>query len=251
MKVSVITVVLNNKDYVEASIRSVLAQTYSGIEHIIIDGGSTDGTVDVIRRCNGKISQFINEPDNGIYDAMNKGIRLATGDIIGILNSDDFYADENAVSEVVKEFEKKKVDSVFADLVFIKRDNPNKIVRYYKSSNFSPDKFRYGWMPAHPTFFAKHSVYKQYGMFRTDYKLASDYELLTRFLGKYKISYSYIPRVLIKMRTGGVSTKSFKNNIIHNREIIRACAENGLETNFFRVYSKYFLKVFELLRRPK
>jgi len=251
MKISIITVVLNNKDYVENCIKSVLAQTYKDIEHIIIDGGSTDGTVDVIRKYNGKISQFISELDKGIYYAMNKGIKLATGDIIGMLNSDDFYADEDIISTVVNEFSEKSVDSVFADLVFIKRNDPDRIVRYYQSSHFTPRKFLYGWMPAHTTFFVKNSIYHQYGLFNTDYRLASDYELLLRLLGKHRISYSYIPKVFIKMRTGGESTKSFKSNLIHNREIIRACAENGFKTNIFKVYSKYFLKGLELFRRPE
>jgi glycosyltransferase involved in cell wall biosynthesis len=251
MKVSIITVALNNVEYIEGCVKSVVSQVYKNLEYIVIDGGSTDGTTEIIKKYDGNITKWISEPDKGLYDAMNKGISLATGDIIGILNSDDFYADEDIISTVVKEFNEKRVDSVFADLVFIKRNDPDRIVRYYQSSHFTPRKFLYGWMPAHTTFFAKSSVYQQYGLFNTNYRLASDYELLLRFLGKHRISYSYIPKVFIKMRTGGESTKSFKSNLIHNREIVRACAENGFKTNIFKVYSKYFLKGFELFRRPE
>jgi len=251
VKISIITVVLNNAECIEECIKSVLDQTYKNIEYIVVDGGSTDGTVEIIKKYENKIAKWISEPDRGIYDAMNKGIKLATGEIVGMLNSDDFYASNDVISTVVKEFQKKNVDSVFADLVFVKRDDINKIVRYYKSSNFSPKKFGYGWMPAHPTFFAKREVYEKYGVFKLKYKIAADYELLLRFLGKYHISYSYIPKVFIKMRTGGQSTKNFKSNWILNKEIISACAENGIKTNYLKVYSKYFVKILELFGRPK
>ena len=251
MKVSIITVALNNAEYIESCIQSVINQDYENIEYIVIDGGSTDGTIEIIKRYEDKINLWISEPDKGIYDAMNKGIKLATGEIIGMLNSDDFYANDDVISTVVKEFQDKNVDSVFADLVFVKRDDPLRIIRYYKSSNFSPKKFAYGWMPAHTTFFARREVYEKYGAFKLNYKIAADYELLLRFLGKYRISYSYIPKVFIKMRTGGASTKNFKSNWILNKEIIRACAENGIKTNYLKVYSKYFLKIIELFNRPK
>lgn len=250
MKVSIITVVYNNKVTITDAIESVLSQDYLDIEHIIIDGLSTDGTQEIIRSYGDKITHFVSEKDNGIYDAMNKGITLASGDIVGILNSDDFYVNHGVISTIVKEFEAKNVDSVFADLVFIKKEAPQKIVRYYDSSYCNPKRFSYGWMPAHPTFFVKRDIYSRYGLFKTDYKIASDYELFTRFLVKYKISYSYIPKVIIKMRTGGISTKGFKSSWILNKEVVRACAENGIKTNIFKIYSKYFIKVFQLLRRP-
>lgn len=248
LKISIITVVRNGADTIRDCIESILNQSYP-VEYIVVDGCSTDGTLDIIREYAG-IAKIISEPDQGIYDAMNKGIKLASGDIVGILNSDDFYVDNNVISVIVNEFETKKLDSVFADLVFIKREEPQKIVRYYNSSHFNPKKFNYGWMPAHPTFFVKRNIYERYGLFKTDYKIASDYELLTRFLSKYKISYSYIPKVIIKMRTGGLSTKSLKSNWILNKEIVRACAENGIKTNIFKVYSKYFTKFLQLFKRP-
>jgi glycosyltransferase involved in cell wall biosynthesis len=250
LKLSIITVAKNNKNYIEDCIKSVIEQKYPNCEYIIIDGGSTDGTVDIIKKYHDHIAIFISEPDGGIYDAMNKGIKLATGDIVGILNSDDIYNSNDVLTEVVGEFTEKGVDSVFADLVYVDRNNTDKIVRYYKSANFTSNKFAYGWMPPHPTFFLKRKYYEKYGLFKTDYKIAADYELLVRLLGKNKLSYSYLQKVIIKMRSGGISTSSFKSNWILNMEIIRACRENGIQTNIFKVFSKYLVKFYQLIERP-
>ncbi|MBN2816772.1 MAG: glycosyltransferase [Campylobacterales bacterium] len=249
MKISIITVVWNNVDTIGDAIESVLSQTYNNIEYIIIDGGSTDGTVDIIESYGSKITKFISEKDKGLYDAMNKGIALATGDIVGILNSDDFYIDEFVIEKVVKEFVNKDVDSVYADLVFVKPDNLEKVVRYYDSGKFHPSKFAYGWMPAHPTFFVKKVFYDKYGLYKIDYKIAADYELLIRFLSKYKLSYFHLKEPIIKMRVGGVSTSGLKSNYILNKEIIRACAENGIQTNWFKVLAKYPSKLLGLLKK--
>lgn len=249
MKISIITVVWNNKETIKDAIDSVLSQTYKDIEYIIVDGASTDGTVEIIQSYGDKISKFITEPDNGLYDAMNKGIALATGDVVGILNSDDFYIDEFVIEKVVKVFKEKEVDSLFADLVYVKPDNLEKTVRYYDSSKFHPEKFAYGWMPAHPTFFVKREMYERYGLFKTDYIIAADYELLVRFLYRYRVSYHYLQEVITKMRTGGVSTNGIKSNWILNREIVRACSENGLKTNMFKVLSKYPKKFLGLVRK--
>ena len=242
LKISIITSVWNNKETIKDAIDSVLAQTYHNIEYIIVDGASTDGTVEVVKSYGGKIAKFISEKDNGLYDAMNKGITLATGDIVGILNSDDFYIDNQVIEKVVQEFEDKAVDSVYADLVFVKPENLDKVVRYYNSSYFRPEKFAYGWMPAHPTFFVKRKVYEKYGVFKTDYKIAADYELLTRFLAKNKISYSYIKEPIVKMRIGGISTSGIKSNYILNKEIIRACKENGIYSNWLDFLEFRWLK---------
>jgi len=249
MKISIITVVWNNKETIKDAIDSVLNQTYKDIEYIIVDGASTDGTVEIVQSYGDKITKFVSEKDNGLYDAMNKGIALATGDVVGILNSDDFYIDEFVIEKVVKVFEEKEVDSMFADLVYVKPDNLEKTVRYYDSSKFDPSKFAYGWMPAHPTFFVKREVYERYGVFKTDYKIASDYEILVRFLKKYKLSYFYLNEVIIKMRMGGISTSGFKSNYILNKEIIRACKENDIDTNWIKVLSKYPSKISGLLKK--
>lgn len=249
MKISIITVVWNNAATIKDAINSVLNQTYKNIEYIIIDGTSTDGTVEIVQSYGNKITKFISEKDKGLYDAMNKGIKLAIGDVVGILNSDDFYIDEFVIEKIVKEFEEKSVDSVYADLVFVKSENLEKIIRYYDSSYFNPSKFAYGWMPAHPTFFVKREIYIKYGLFKTDYKIAADYELLTRFLAKNKISYSYIKEPIVKMRIGGASTSGIKSNYILNKEIIRACKENDIYTNWVMVLSKYPKKILGLFKK--
>ena len=250
MKISIITATYNSEMTVRDTIESILSQDYPDIEYIIIDGASTDETVEIIKSYESKIAKFISEPDRGMYDAMNKGIQLATGDVIGILNSDDFYADSNVISNVVNSLRESRTDSIFGDLVYVSSHNLTKITRYYSSAHFHPRLFAYGWMPAHPTFFVKRWAYEQYGLFQTDYKIAADYELLTRFLARHQLSYTYLPMVMVRMRTGGASTTNLKSNWILNREIIRACAENSIQTNWLKVLSKYFKKVFQLVRRP-
>ena len=249
MKISIITVVWNNKNTIKYAIDSVLNQTYKDIEYIVVDGKSTDGTVEIVQSYGDKISKFISEKDNGIYDAMNKGLKLATGDIVGILNSDDFYMRDDVIEKVVNVFVENNVESVFADLVYVKPDNSEKVVRYYDSSHFSPEKFAYGWMPAHPTFFVKREMYERYGYFKTDYKIAADYELLTRFLARYGVSYHYLQMPIVKMRLGGVSTSSLKSNLILNQEILRACHENEIYSNWLMVLSKYPKKILGLLKK--
>lgn len=248
MKVSIITVVYNNAQTIKDAINSVLSQTYKNIEYIVIDGASTDGTVEIVKSYGEKIAAFVSEPDRGLYDAMNKGIKLATGEIVGILNSDDFYIHNRVIERVVREFEEKGVDSVYADLVYVKPENLNKVVRYYDSSHFSPEKFAYGWMPAHPTFFVKRWVYEKYGVFRTDLKIGADFDLLVRFLYTHKITYSYIKEVLVKMRVGGVST-SFSSIWINNIEQLKICRDNGIDTNIWKILSKYPSKIMGILKR--
>lgn len=251
MKVSIITVSYNSRAFIEQTIESVLSQNYKNIEYIIIDGGSIDGTVEIVKSYGDNISNFISEKDKGIYDAMNKGIRLSGGDVIGILNSDDFYINNDVISTVVNEFMTKDPDSVFADLVYVRADDLDKIVRYYSSDNFYPKKVAYGWTPAHPTFFVKKEIYERYGLYKTDFLIAGDYELIARFLVKNNVSYSYIPKVFVKMRTGGISTRNLKSKWILNKEILRACAENGIKTNIVKVLSKYPAKILQSIKKPK
>lgn len=245
MKVSIITVVRNNQATVAHAIDSVLSQDYQEIEYIVVDGCSTDSTVKIIKSYGERISKFTSEPDKGMYDAMNKGLRLATGDIIGLLNSDDFYENKSVISHVVQEFACQKTDLVYGDIVFVNPQNTRKVVRYYSSANFHPDHFSWGWMPAHPSCFLKRKVYEKYGYFRTDYQLASDYELLLRLMKIHQVSYSYLPKVLVKMRPGGASNKNLLCRWVSNREILRACSEHGIQTNILKLLARYPTKIME------
>jgi glycosyltransferase involved in cell wall biosynthesis len=250
-KVSIITVAYNSITTIQDTIESVLGQDYPQIEYILIDGASTDGTVNLVKSYRDRITHLISEPDRGMYDALNKGLALATGDIIGILNSDDIYAHPQVIATVVAALQDTQADCVFADLVYVSPTHPNKVLRYYSSAPFNPRRFAYGWMPAHPTVFIKRWAYDRYGYFKTNYKIAADYELLIRFLAKHQLSYAYVPQVWVKMRAGGISTRNLMSNWILNREIVRGCAENGIRTNLLKVFSKYFTKVFQLIRRPR
>ena len=251
MKVSIITVVLNNKETVKDAILSVGSQDYNDIEHIVIDGKSMDGTRSVIDKYRDRLAVVISESDNGIYDAMNKGLRLASGEIIGFLNSDDLYAHKNVISDVVSILSKMKVDAVFGDLVFVSSTDLNHIDRFYHSKNFRPKLLSKGIMPAHPTLFLRKTVYEKYGYFKTDYHIAADFEFAVRIFKDNNISYYYIPKIMVKMRTGGTSTKNLKSNWILNLEVLRACRENGLKTNLFKIYSKYPGKILGLINRER
>lgn len=247
MKVSIITVCYNSEKYILCNLESVQKQTYDNTEHVIIDGASGDNTLSILKRKVSGKALFISEPDKGIYDAMNKGIKKSTGDIIGTLNSDDFYYSDGIIDEVVSTFKNFDVDIVFGDVVFVNPNNLDKIVRTYSAKNWSPAKFVWGYMPPHPSVFIKKGFFEKLGLYKINYKIASDYELLIRFLKVNKLKYKYIPLKMVKMRLGGASTKNWKSNIILNEEIIKGCRENDLKTNRFMVYSKYVKKVFEYL----
>ncbi|GAB6061133.1 glycosyltransferase family 2 protein [Desulfonatronum parangueonense] len=248
--VSIVTAVLNGEDHLDAAIRSIRAQQYPNIEHIIVDGGSRDQTPEIVKAHGDWIAKSIREPDKGIYDAMNKGIRMASGEIIGTLNADDFYPHPDVIAEVVRSFQATGADAVFADLLVVDRGNPEKVIRYYDSADFHPDRFARGWMPPHPTFFTLRRHYETFGLYRTDYRIAADYELLVRFLARHELTYARIPGVLVHMRAGGVSSRNFKSNWILNREIVRACRENGIHTSMPRLLCKYPRKLLEYFRRP-
>lgn len=250
MKISLITATYNSGRVLRTTLESVLKQTYSDIEYIIIDGASKDNTMDLVHEYeplfNGRI-KWISEPDKGIYDAMNKGIRMATGDIVGIINSDDFYHRTDVLSRVAEAFEEPGVQAVYGDVRFVHPGDLDKTIRYYSSKVFSPKLFRYGFMPAHPTFFTYKKYFEEFGYYKTDYKIAADYELLVRFLYVHKLQAKYLPLDFMKMRTGGVSTASVRSNILLNKEIVRACRENGLWTCFPLLLMKYAVKVLELI----
>jgi glycosyltransferase involved in cell wall biosynthesis len=242
-KISVITVCRNAEQTIGDTLRSVQAQTYPDIEHVVVDGASTDGTVGILKSHCADI-RWISESDKGIYDAMNKGIAMATGDVIGFLNADDVYAHEGVVGRINSIFSDHAIDACFADLQFINDDK--KVVRHYSSARFSPEQLRNGWMPAHPTLYVRKSFFDKVGRFRTDYKIAADYEWVVRAFSTYGASWKYISEVWVNMRMGGVSTQGIKSRWILNHEIVRACRDNGIRTSIGRVLLKFPLKLLEM-----
>lgn len=228
MKISIITVVRNNAALVESCIKSVISQTYADIEYIVIDGASTDGTLEIINNYKRDISRIISEKDNGFIYAMNKGLALASGKLIGFLHSDDFYADNTVIEKIANSFKDNDTDSLYGDLVYVTKNDTDRIVRYWRGQNYDVKSLRWGWMPAHPTFFVKKNIYEKYGYFNTDFKIATDYENMLRFLYRYKISAHYLPAIIVKMRFGGISNRSAKNIIRKTVEDYTACRMHGL-----------------------
>ena len=228
MKISIITAVYNNESTIEDAIKSVLSQTHDDIEYILIDGKSTDNTLNIVKKYENKIDIIVSESDSGIYDALNKGIANATGAIVCFLHSDDIYEDENVVKKVNDLLEETDVDSVYGDLVYVKKEDINKVVRYWKSGEFKYKNLKNGWMPPHPTFFVKREVYEKYGSFDTSFTIAADYDTVLRFLGVQKITTAYLPEVLIKMRLGGESNKSLVNLKKKTAEHIKALKKNNI-----------------------
>lgn len=249
--ISVITVSYNSVKTIAYAIESVLSQTYPHIEFIIIDGASTDGTTAVVRSFGNKISKFISEPDHGIYDAINKGVLISSGDIVGILNSDDFFYDNRVIEKVAKSFSEHDVDAVYGDVQFVDSRNTSKIIRFYSSKNFNISKFKYGFMPAHPSFYVRRNIFEKLGYYKTDYKIAADFDLLVRFMYLNRIKCLYLEMTFLSMRTGGISNRSIKSKYILNREVARACMENGIRTNYFFLYLKYLVKIFEFFGNNK
>lgn len=248
MKISIITVCFNNEATIEDTIRSVQEQDYPNIEYIIVDGKSTDSTLQLIDKYKNKISKIISEKDEGMYFAINKGISVASGDVIGILNADDFYANEKIISTVMKEFSEKKIDSVYGDLQYVHREDTQKIFRNWKSKSFDPKLFLLGWMPPHPTFFVKRKCYEKFGLFNTSLTISADYEIMLRFLFKQKISSIYISKVLVKMRTGGLSNLSLKNRIKANKEDRLAWKLNGLQPTSLTMILKPLSKLKQFFK---
>lgn len=243
MKASIITVCYNSAYTIESTIQSVLMQDYDDIEYIVIDGNSSDETISIIQKYKNRISKFISEKDSGMYFALNKGIAMATGDIIGFLHADDFYADKKIISEVVKEFHASNTKCVYGDLQYIDRNNTQKITRNWKSKPFQKKLFLQGWMPPHPTFFAKRECYEKFGDFNTQFSISADYELMLRFLYKNNLPASYIPKVLVKMRTGGMSNVSYTSRLLANREDRMAWKINGLKPTSFTLILKPLSKL--------
>lgn len=247
MKVSIITACLNSSETVKDCLNSVKKQSHFDIEHIIIDGGSKDETLDIIKETSDNCLVFSSE-DKGIYDALNKGINQASGDIIGILHSDDFFAYSEVINEIVNEFKNKNCDGVYADLDYVDRSEKEKITRSWVSGIYKEGLMQQGWMPPHPTLFLKREVYQKYGTFRLDLSHAADYELMLRFIEKYKITLSYLPSKIVKMRVGGLSNRSIKDRLIANHEDKLAWELNELKPPSFIQLKKPLRKIGQFLK---
>jgi glycosyltransferase involved in cell wall biosynthesis len=248
---TVITVSFNNASTIRQTIESVLSQTWQKLEYLVIDGGSTDGTIEILREFDGRL-RWISEPDDGLYFAMNKGWRKASSEFVGFLNADDFFAHEGVVSEMVSVL-RRHPDSwaVYGDLAYVRADDPQKIVRFWKSGKYSRSSFRFGWMPPHPTFYLRRDAFEFFdGFAEGNLKSAADYELMLRMLFKNRLSAVYSPGIKVKMRVGGISNQNLKNRLRGNREDALAWQMNNLKSYFFTLWLKPLRKVFQYIRRP-
>jgi glycosyltransferase len=243
MKVSIITVTMNSEKYLADCINSVRRQNHKDIEHIIIDGKSTDRTIPIILQNLNHISYWVSETDRGMYDAINKGLQLATGDIVGILNSDDMFASADSVKSIVDCFETTNTDSVYGDLVYVDAMNTQKVIRYWKGVSYKRARFRYGWMPAHPTFYVRRELIEQYGLYENHYYTAADYEFMARYLFLHKVSSQYVDAMLVKMRNGGLSNENFKSRLRANRRDFLAMKKNQIPFSFFVSILKPLIKL--------
>jgi glycosyltransferase involved in cell wall biosynthesis len=247
VRVSVITACYNSAATVLGTIRSVAGQTYRDIEHVFVDGGSQDATLDIIRANRGADTKLITGPDAGIYDALNKGLAASSGSVISFLHADDVYASADVIATVVQTMAAESLDAVYGDVEFVRPENLAKVVRLYTSRRFSPSRIAWGWMPAHPALFVSARVFRQFGGFKTDYKIAGDFEFIARVFSKPQLRYRYLPKVLVRMRTGGLSTRGWRSTLTINQESLRACRENGISSNYLKILSKYPAKALEFL----
>jgi glycosyltransferase involved in cell wall biosynthesis len=247
MKVSIITACLNRRHTIADALAAVRRQVKADIEHIVVDGGSSDGTLEVLAQHRASLAQLIPGPDNGIYDALNKGVAAATGEVIGFLHSDDVFARDDVISSVAGRMQAEALDALYGDVAFVPADDLDRIVRVYSSRRFRPSRIAWGWMPAHPALFVRRDVYREQGAFKTDYRIAADFEFVARIFSRGRLRYAYLPQVLVKMRMGGVSTRGWRSTLTLNREVLRACRANGISTNYLKILSKYPVKALEFL----
>ncbi|MGB2865174.1 MAG: glycosyltransferase family 2 protein [Sedimentisphaerales bacterium] len=248
MKISIITVCLQSADTIEDTIKTVLSQNYKDIEYIVVDGGSTDGTLDIINRYKNKIAKVISEPDNGIYNAMNKGLRSSTGDILATLNGDDVYAEQTTVSRMVEFIQHNSLDAAYGDLIYVDRKNSNRVRRFWKAGQYKRKAFYYGWVVPHPTFFCRKEIYEKFGYFNDTLQIAADFELMLRLIEKNQIKIGYLPKVIVKMRTGG-KANVLQGIIQGNREIIRSFRLNDLRLSPWFFVCKPIIKMAQLSGR--
>lgn len=251
MKISLVTVTYNSEKYLAHCIDSVLCQTHNNIEHIIVDGNSKDKTVAIIKSYGNKIAKWISEPDRGIYDAINKGIAMATGDVIGVLNSDDMLFSSDVIEKIANAFETQKVDSIYGDLQYVDQEVTSRVFRTWKGKKYDRNLFKMGWMPGHPTFYIKKSVIDMYGGYETHYFTAADYEFMARYLFKHKISSFYLPKLIVKMRRGGASNNNINHRFRANRRDYLAMKENAIPMPFLVSILKPLIKVHQYNLKTK
>ena len=247
--ISVITVCYNSAATLTRALQSVADQDFPRVEHIVIDGASKDETAEIINRFRARLAHIVSEPDKGIYDAMNKGLDRASGDIVCFLNADDYYASNSVLSRVAMLMFENQLDALMGDVGFFHKSDSQRMVRRYRSNHFTPGRLAWGWIPAHPALFLSGAVVQRVGRFKTNYRIAGDYEFIVRAFHGHEVRYRHLPEVLVNMQTGGASTAGFGAKLRLNREVLRACRENGLQTNIVKILSKYPAKILELLRR--
>lgn len=248
MKISVITVCCNSAETIGHTLRSVREQTYGNIEHIIVDGGSKDSTLAVVAAKGQHVAKLVSEKDNGIYDAMNKGIQLATGGVIAFLNADDFYKDPGVLARVATVMQAEQLDALYGDVEFFRHGDQDAVARRYNSGRFTVGRLGWGWMPAHPALFVRRTLFERYGNFRTDYRIAGDFEFIARVFRHPELRHRHLPESLVRMQMGGVSTSGWRATLQLNREMMRACRANAIPTNWLKMLVRYPLKALEFFR---
>lgn len=248
MKVSIVTAVRNGAREIGATLASVEAQDYADIEHVVVDGASTDGTVETVRRDGRRVAKLLSEPDRGVYDAFNKGLALATGDVIGYLNAGDVYDGPGVVSEIVAQFAAPEVEAVFGDVVITEAGQPGRVLRRYRSGGFTPRRLSWGFMPAHPTLFVRRAAYQRCGPYDTTYRIAGDFELCIRLFAEQRVRYACLPQVLVRMPRGGLSNSGWRSKWTITREMHRACRAHGIPTSYAKLFARFPVKALEVLR---
>jgi len=251
MRISIITVCYNSAKTIGLTLRSIREQVYGDIEHIIVDGGSKDNTLEIVAAEGSHVAKVISEKDNGIYDAMNKGIRLATGEVIGTLNSDDFYKDPGVLERVAHVMQAEQLDALYGDVEFFRPEKPDSIARRYNSGRFKPSRLRWGWMPAHPALFLRRPLFDRYGFYRTDYRIAGDFEFIARVFKHRELRHRHLPESLVRMQMGGVSTSGWRATLLLNQEMIQGCRVNSIPTNWAMMLMRYPAKALEFFRMSR
>lgn len=248
MKISVITVCYNSALTIGHTLRSVREQKYANIEHIIVDGGSKDTTLAIVATEGRHVARLVSEKDNGIYDAMNKGIQMATGDVVAFLNADDFYKDSEVLARVAMVMQVEQLDALYGDVEFFRHGNQDAVARRYNSGRFTVRRLGWGWMPAHPALFVRRTLFERYGNFRTDYRIAGDFEFIARVFRHPELRHRHLPESLVRMQMGGFSTSGWRATLLLNREMMRACRANAIPTNWLKMLVRYPLKALEFFR---